>query len=268
MGFHGLAFVLLGVAMPWLHFAPPTDTTPPEERAPIVFDIIESPAMLSQTQPPEEARHLSDKNVSARNLDSPEDLPVGETYGPGISTHSDYANPASSRQMDARKNALQDQRHPMARDPSGSSPEFRRELLLRQQTDGASEQAAPSDHRPLLENRETRAPELGTFAINTYAWDFAPYLLWLKNRVEENIFPPPAFTYMGMISGQTQLRFRIYPDGGLEALQVLKTIGHRSLMETSVRAVELSAPLRPLPANFPEEFLEVTALFEYLVQGR
>lgn len=271
VGLHVLAFILLGVSRRWLDF----DSAAAASSAikePIVFDLIESPATLSQPAPPSEAKHLSDKNVSAHNPAAPEDLPVGDAYASGISPHSDYATTGVNRQAEAHLPSApaQNLQGPLLQDNFGSlpAPEFRRELLLNKNANSANEQSAPSSQRPLVDNRDSRAPELGSFAINTYAWDFAPYLLWLKNRIEQNIFPPPAFTYMGMISGQTQLRFRIYPDGRLEALQVLKTVGHKSLMETSMRAVALSVPLRPLPADFPEEYLEVTALFEYIVQRR
>lgn len=266
VGLHGLAFVFMGAALPWLHFTVPAETTPPKSDSPIVFNLIESPEALST---PRGAKHVSDKNVAASNPDAPEELPVGEAYAAGISQHSDYAAAGSDGRLHAPlpPTSVQGKEATVAQHGEGAAPppEFHRELLL---NPNASAPSQSSVQRPLLENRETRAPELGSFAINTYAWEFAPYLLWLKSRIEQNIFPPPAFTHMGMISGQTQLRFRIHPDGRLQALHVLRTAGHKSLMETSMRAVELSAPFRPLPVDFPEEFLEVTALFEYIVHRR
>jgi outer membrane biosynthesis protein TonB len=70
---------------------------------------------------------------------------------------------------------------------------------------------------------------------------------------------------MGIISGRTVLRFRIKRDGNLSHLQLLGYEGHKSLMETSMRAVQVSAPFRPLPKDFPEEYLEITYTFEYLL---
>ena len=46
-------------------------------------------------------------------------------------------------------------------------------------------------------------------------------------------------------------------------LEVLEYIGHKTLMETSVRAIEVSAPFKPLPVDFPEDYLEITAQFYY-----
>jgi outer membrane biosynthesis protein TonB len=117
----------------------------------------------------------------------------------------------------------------------------------------------------LRDQRQTRAPQLGSFSLDTYEWNFAPYMLWLKQRVQGNIYPPPAFTHMGLISGQTLLRFKIHRDGSLRDLELLNYRGHKSLMETSMRAIELSVPLQKLPPDFPKDYLEVTAQFDYTI---
>ena len=286
---HVLVVTFFGVSRGWKFFDMTTAIPPPNE-TPILIDfiespeqssqpepskepkqIIESPAELSQAEPPKEANHISDKNVSARNPFALQNLPIGEAYSPGVSPHGAYAAGTNRPSHTDQPTASQPKRDDdSAGDELGpiAAPEFRRELLLDGNTNDTNRQPAPATEGVLLKNHDTRAPELGSFAINTYAWNYAPYLLWLKKRIEQNIYPPPAFTYLGMISGQTQLRFRIYPDGRLEGLRVLQSAGHKSLMETSTRAVELSVPLRPLPADFPEPYLEVTALFEYLVQRR
>jgi hypothetical protein len=247
----------------------PAASSPKEVRKPLVFDLIESPENLRQPDPPKDAKHISDKNVAARNAQAPNEIPFGEAYNRGVSPRGNYARAEASRLANTQASRQeQNERRRQQNEGSRPAPEFRRELLLNPGATNSNRQPAPSTTGAPLDNPNSRAPQLGNFAINTYAWDYAPYLLWLKNRIEGNIYPPPAFTYLGMISGETQLRFRIYPDGRLEALEMLSTAGHKSLMETSIRAVELSVPLRPLPADFPEPFLEVTALFEYIVQRR
>lgn len=47
--------------------------------------------------------------------------------------------------------------------------------------------------------------------------------------------------------------------------EILGSEGSQALIETSKKAVELSAPFWPLPDDFPREFLEVTAKFHYIV---
>jgi outer membrane biosynthesis protein TonB len=117
-------------------------------------------------------------------------------------------------------------------------------------------------HRQL----EGRAAESGGLSFNTYDWDFAPYMLALKERISRNIFPPLAFSQWGMIDGDTMLRFKIYPDGRLADLELLGYRGHHTLMETSRFAVTTSAPFPGLPADFPKSYLEVTAKFSYFVK--
>ena len=271
VGVHVLLFFLLGASHQWMVMIPAA-ISPKEVKNPLVFDLIESPENLRQPDPPKDAKHVSDKNVAARNAQAPNDLPLGEAYNRGVSPRGDYTRAEASRSPNAQAPAAsrqkQNERQQQQNEGSFPAPEFRRELLLNPDATNSNRRPPSSANGAPLDNPDSRAPQLGSFAINTYAWDYAPYLLWLKNRIERNIYPPPAFTYLGMISGETQLRFRIYPDGRLEALEVLNTVGHKSLMETSMRAVELSVPLRPLPADFPQPYLEVTALFEYIVQRR
>lgn len=108
---------------------------------------------------------------------------------------------------------------------------------------------------------------VGNIQLNTTAWDFAPYLLDLKYRIKNHWIPPLAFTALGAIHGYTVLRFRIYPDGNMEALDVMHTEGHDSLHRSSANAVRGAAPFRKLPADFPEEYLEITFGFYYLLPG-
>jgi len=91
-------------------------------------------------------------------------------------------------------------------------------------------------------------------------------MLEMKRKVEHNVFPPPAFTYMGLISGETILRFKVMPNGSVKDLEVLQYTGHSALKETSVNAIINSSPFKPLPADFPENYLEVTAAFTYYVK--
>ena len=89
----------------------------------------------------------------------------------------------------------------------------------------------------------------------------------MKKKLKSNIYPPAIFTYMGGISGETTVTFRVWPDGKMTDLIVLGFNGHRTLMETSVTAVEKSSPFRPLPGDFPEEYLELTWTFFYYTRN-
>jgi hypothetical protein len=115
---------------------------------------------------------------------------------------------------------------------------------------------------------DSQVADSGGLSFNTYNWDFAPYMLELKERIRRNIFPPIAFSQLGLIDGDTVLRFKIYPSGELRDLELLAYQGHYSLMQTSTYAIKVSAPFRKLPGNFPEPYLEVTAKFTFFIKNK
>lgn len=243
--------------------------------APLVFDlqppeppreVIATPDDARTTPAPRKAEFLSDKNALARDQEAPPALPVtGAPFSRGDFRTHEIPAPPPERAAAARpepeagagekKSAAPG---PAGNEPAaspGSKPESRPGRPLRLEMP-----AVP--HRQL----EGRAGEEGGLSFNTYDWDFAPYMLTLKRRIGHNIFPPLAYTMLGMIDGDTLLRFRIYPDGRLADLELLGYRGHRSLMETSRSAITISAPFPALPADFPEPYLEVTAKFTYFVK--
>lgn len=242
-----------------------------EERKAWTFTLAETPESARRVKPPETANHISDKNAVAQNSTAPQNLPLGEPFANGVSREADTA-PMPELQAGKNQTAseptpteeLNSARIETIRPTNGAASNFRREFLTGE-TENNTRWPYASRFQPGSQNTDTRAPELGSFSLNTYAWDYAPYLLWLKDRIQRNIYPPPAFTQMGIISGRTVLRFRISRDGVLQNLILLSYEGHKSLMETSLRAVQVSAPFRTLPTDFPEPYLEVTAQFEYTV---
>ncbi len=118
-----------------------------------------------------------------------------------------------------------------------------------------------------FDNPGSASATIGGISLNTTDWDFAPYLLDLKRRIKQNWIPPLAFTALGAIHGYTWVRFRIYPDGRMDDLSVVETEGHDSLHRSSVNAIKGAAPFRPLPKGFPENYLEITFGFYYLLPG-
>lgn len=275
---HVLAFAILGLGLDWLHLLQPALAQPQQqpEKEPIVFTFAETPESARIEQPDAEAKYASDKNAQAQNPEAPEDLPLGEAYAGGAVAEADmppqlksqtgeaaaFQNPSPSASVQTFREETPErvQAGDSPAQTSYGSSSFRREFLTGQNSAPPSPESSPG-----RDQRDSRAPTFGSFSLNTYNWDFAPYLLWLKKRIQSNIYPPPAFTHMGLISGQTRLRFRIHRDGALQGLELLDYRGHVSLMQTSMRAVEVSVPFKKLPDGFPEEYLEVTAQFDYTI---
>jgi len=260
----------------------PVPAAPPPRSAPLVFDlqqperpreVIATPSDAPTTPKPKQADFLSDKNALARNQEPAPGLPeTGEPFSRGdLASHDLLPSPPSPERQ-----AVPDKPEAAAKtadDRESEKPD--------PETAASADRAVPPDKKPATEPRqpfrldlpgvphrqlEARAAESGGLSFNTYDWDFAPYMLELKRRIGRNIFPPLAFSKLGLIDGDTLLRFRIYPDGRLDGPELLGYTGHRTLMDTSRFAVTASAPFPTLPDDFPKPYLEVTAKFSYFIK--
>jgi outer membrane biosynthesis protein TonB len=265
---HLLALVFVGLVLPLSTIALQTGEAAKPDRPPLVFTLAETPESARREKPPENAEHVSDKNAVAQNPEAPQNLPIDKPFAEGASPNATAVpQPPANTVPPAPSTAESPSREEAATSAEEGiraariASNFRREFLTGNQRNVPSQFSEAG-----RENQQSRTPEIGSFSLNTYEWDFAPYMLWLQKHVQRNIYPPPAFTRMGIISGRTMLRFRINRDGTLLGMELLGYDGHKTLMETSVRAVQLSAPFRELPKDFPEAYLEVTGHFEYTVR--
>ncbi len=256
---------------------------PAPKSAPLVFDmqqpdmpseVIATPADARTIPDPQKADFLSDKNALARNQEPAPQLPLnGDPYSRGDFLSHDLMRQQPSPEKETVP--------PVADRPAAASEKSRESASTGAESMPDAERTAPREKQPTAASRmpfqldlpsvphrqmEGRAAEDGGLSFNTYDWNFAPYMLALKERIGRNIFPPLAFSKLGIIDGDTLLRFKIYPDGRLADLELLTYSGHRSLMDTSRFAVTVSAPFPNLPADFPESYLEVTAKFTYFIK--
>lgn len=235
------------------------------------FELVETPEDAKSETPPEDAHLLSDKNAVARDHDTNNNRHEGAPYSEGdLDVKNLPLVPIDpipfTEQKNERADKLTDENNlKQSSSHSYEYQKFSRKQLLKNLPPSNYQLQRRLD-KPLYDNKKFSAKDLGGFTFNTYEWDFAPYMLEMKRKVERNVFPPPAFTYMGLISGETLLRFKVMPNGEVKDLVVLKYTGHNSLKETSVKAIINSSPFKPLPADFPENYLEVTASFTYYVK--
>lgn len=250
-----------------LLFESPFSETPPAVKKPLVFEFVETPDRPEETPSDAQTPLISDRTQRAKDNAS-QDLPVGNSpYTAGTARFNGIGDQALS-EGETRQSA------PASEPASASAAKERAEVP------GASPSMQPKSNfnRNMLvaqaggtpdamrRQQEARAMESGAISLNTYAWEYAPYLKTLKRRIQKNIYPPSVFTRLGR-GGTNALRFRIYPDGHVEGPSVLAQQGEKALVETSRKAVTLSAPFPALPEDFPEPFLEVTARFDYFIPG-
>ena len=84
----------------------------------------------------------------------------------------------------------------------------------------------------------------------------------LQRRIKMNWDPPK-----GNESKRVVLLFRIAKDGRLLSCQVSKSSGLAAADNAAMHAVKLTAPFRPLPANFRGQSIDIQFTFDYNVFG-
>ena len=92
--------------------------------------------------------------------------------------------------------------------------------------------------------------------------DFGPYMRELQRRIKLNWDPPK-----GNESKRVVLLFKIAKDGRLLSCRVHKSSGLPSADQAALKAVELTAPFRPLPADFKGQSIDIQFTFDYNVFG-
>ena len=250
---------------------------PRVERPPAIFEFVEVPRQESDVRGPETTPLLADRQSVARDR-TQTPLPSSHLpYAEGLVERKEQAETRPGQEgtrADGREGTAQERPEESGDtdEPTGDVTEavdfagmLKRGRLQREQRQAAVYGRPAIPPSVQMRNRESSAQEHGDFQLSTYDWEFAPYLAYLKRHIGRNVTPPAAFSQYGLIDGKTLLRFRILRDGSLETLEVLGFQGSPLLRDTSSRAVSLSAPYRPLPADFPDPYLEVTGLFEYVI---
>lgn len=92
--------------------------------------------------------------------------------------------------------------------------------------------------------------------------DFGPYMRELQRRIKMNWDPPK-----GNESKRVVLLFKIARDGRLLSVRVFKSSGLPNADKAALSAVELTAPFKPLPADFRGQSIDIQFTFDYNVFG-
>jgi TonB family protein len=264
---------MLALVLSGLKFHKPDQSDPyAAENDRFAFEVIEVPDATPEERPVEPSNLVSDRAARAADMHLEDSNTSADPYADGDTGVREFEE-AGGKVALARQEV-----EPTAPDfrPPPHEPEdgdLQQEILPEQIADyvvdegNDSREADPG--RPVsFRNLLSDVGRTGGLSFNTYEWDFAPYMLAMKRAIESHLFPPYAFTHMGLVSGTNVVRFTVMPDGRLRSLEVLGSDAHISLDRTSVRAIETSVPFLPLPRDFPEEYLEVTARFSYLVRDK
>ncbi len=92
--------------------------------------------------------------------------------------------------------------------------------------------------------------------------NFGPYMSDLQRRIKANWDPP-----RGDESKRVVLLFKIAKDGRLLSVRIIKSSGSQSADKAALSAVQLTAPFRPLPAEFRGTDVDIQFTFDYNVFG-
>ncbi|MDD3594729.1 MAG: TonB family protein [Candidatus Gastranaerophilales bacterium] len=92
--------------------------------------------------------------------------------------------------------------------------------------------------------------------------NFGPYMAELQRRIKSNWNPP-----RGDESKRVVLLFKIAKDGRLLNVKVAKSSGLPNADKAALAAVELTAPFRPLPADYKGSDIDIQFTFDYNVFG-
>lgn len=227
------------------------------EPVPLEFTLVSPPQNPTPTN--RLSKYLSTVSSAASDVTDTEKK-TDEPHGEGA-----VPIPDTPGAREGSEGGGQSELPPLPKETTDLGEAFQRSKFLDEQS--PSRQPSLPEENPDFKNEGSARASIGGISLNTTAWDFAPYLLDLKHRIKQHWIPPLAFTALGAIHGYTWVRFRIYPDGHMEDLEVVKTEGHDSLHKASTNAVRGAAPFRQLPRDFPEPYLEITFGFYYLLPG-
>ncbi len=252
-------------------------------------ELVETPDDAQVENPPDDAQFLSDKNAQAQDMLA-EDFPQGLSYSEGISDRRTFARggdigaaqlyqqqqPQQEQEGESQQNDEKQQEGEKDPYTQGDAPIYN-EAFAAMQKQKFSKELLQGAQRPTnqppnnfsddanMNNRESSAEAMGGVSLSTYDWDYAPYILYMKRRIRDHLYPPPAFMQMGAISGDVTLRFILRRDGTVRDLKLINNQGHTSFIDPSLNSIRASDPFKPLPESFPDPYLELTWTFVYSV---
>jgi hypothetical protein len=182
----------------------------------------------------------------------------GEDIDPGGSWALPREDADSGGDKEGEKADEQDEKKPELDDWwGGEAPS-----ILKEGDEGAAGDKGFDFNQVARGNTSAGVAFNGNYSLNTYEWEWAPWMTHFQNELYRHWMAPYAYR-LGVISGITVIKLVIRKDGRVESMEVLETEGHQSLHDASEAALKAFAPYWALPDNFPEEYLVITIGLHY-----
>lgn len=263
--FHLGLFWLIGFKDLFAFESNPEDSSIPEEVS-FIFpenrpEDLDQPREIVQNmneneEIPESSNLLSERNSRARNPERTNN--IGDSpVSTGNTPFSNLSNPLSQRRFKTFNNK------------AFSSKALTGEGYEKERTENAenaesSEQSIQSDgSNQMFDQKKFSVEEVGSITLSTYRWEWAPYINAMKNKLNRVWYAPSAYYELGLIHGYTVIMYTIDRSGNIIEMEVLKHDGHTSLEKSSSDAIKALFPFLPLPEDFPDETLTITAKLFY-----
>jgi TonB family protein len=105
--------------------------------------------------------------------------------------------------------------------------------------------------------------EQGPLSFETQWYDWGDYAQSMVSKIRVNWYANmPQIIRTGM-KGVVTIRFTIHRDGRISDITILNSSGIPPYDQAARKAIELSSPLKALPADFPNPYERVTCMFYY-----
>ncbi|MCM2315161.1 MAG: TonB family protein [Thermoanaerobaculia bacterium] len=105
--------------------------------------------------------------------------------------------------------------------------------------------------------------DTGPMSFETQWFDWGDYATGMVARIRYHWYSNMPQIIRTGLKGVVTIRFTIQRDGSITDVEMLSSSGVPPYDNAAKRAIQLSSPLSPLPANFPKASERVTARFFY-----
>ncbi len=290
---HLLLFLFFKPMAQWLNLTPdppqpadqpltvelvdPNDTMPQ--------DLVETPDDAQVDEPVDNPQALSDKTARAQDQQENDQI-TDEPFSDGPSDYKTFSGggqpgtpaprqPPRLRQQQTDEQQQEEQESELEPEQGETAlaggpfrnnrpRRFSKELLSGSPNPSQPGDANFSDDAD-WNNRGVNAEALGGVSLSTYNWNYAPYILYMKRRIRDHLYPPPAFMRDGAISGKVRVKFSLKRDGSVRNLQLMDYQGHEAFIDPCMNAIRASDAFKPLPSDFPDPNLELTWTFIFTI---
>ena len=105
--------------------------------------------------------------------------------------------------------------------------------------------------------------EQGPLSFETQWYDWGDYAQSMVSKIRVNWYANMPQIIRTGIKGVVTIRFTIHRDGRISDITILQTSSVPPYDQAARKAIELSSPLKALPADFPNSYERVTCMFYY-----